>query len=88
MSIVGFVILALLNALGGLLRSKFNVGGFDVSDLQLAIENASGVYNIFAWVNEFIPVDFLLTLATLTTIFYGYKLILGLIRFILSIFKK
>lgn len=88
MSIVGFIILALLNVLSGRLKSTYGVGDFDVSDLQFAIENASGLYNIFAWVNEFIPINFLLSLATLTTIFYGYKLIVNLIKFILSIFKK
>ena len=88
MSILGFVILALLNVLSGLLKSKFNIGNFDVLNLQSAIENASGLYNIFAWVNEFVPVSFLLSLAVLTTVFYGYKLILNLIKFILSIFKK
>ena len=88
MSIVGFLLLSFLSFLSNHFKSQFGISDFDTSDLQNALEGCSGLYNIFAWVNEFVPVSFLLLLAGLTTVFYGYKLIISLVRFIFSIFKR
>lgn len=88
MNIVGFILLYFMNFLIEIAKSKYNVGEFDTSTFKNIVENASGLYNIFAWVNEFVPVSFLISLALLTTVFYGYKLIVGITKYIISIFKK
>lgn len=89
MDMLGIVLLWFANILTSIFNNDL-VGEdkkFSLEDVQSAIEAIEGVTNIFAWVDMFVPVDFLLTLALLTTIFYSYKFINTMVRYIISMFK-
>lgn len=95
MNILGFTYLALFNFfLNSLVKDYTNI--ISPSDLDFAgfgsfadkIEVMDTIYNIFAWVDIFIDVDFCLNLFLLTTLFYGLKISYSLAKHLLSLFRK
>lgn len=86
MSILGIIFLWFLNVLSSLFSRDLD--SFNLDQLNDYVEGASTLYNIFAWVDQFVPVDVLLFLAGMTTLFYAYKFVMVIIRFILPFFKK
>ena len=63
--------------------------GFD--NVVGMIENGNSawsyIYNIFAWLNVFIDMDFIFNLLFLTTLFYGLKFALSLSKHTVNLFK-
>ena len=87
MNILGTVLLWFFNVLLSGLKSSFGILGFDTEELTNLISAVSNLTNIFAWVNMFVPVDFLFILSGLTVTFYGYRFILGVVKSVISLFK-
>lgn len=87
MNIFGTVLLWFFNTLLSGLKSTFGIAGFDTEKIENLISAISNLTNIFAWVDVFVPVDFLFILSGLTAVFYGYRLILGIVRTVISLFK-
>lgn len=87
MNIFGTVLLWFFNVLLSGLKTTFGIAGFDTEKLENLISAVSNLTNIFAWVDIFVPVDFLLILSGLTAVFYGYRLVLGIVKTIISLFK-
>lgn len=83
MSIMGFLLLWFTNVLTFLLGKDYVDGEFVINTFDV-LQN---VYNIFSWLDIFLPVDFLFSLASLTTIYYGYRFVMGISRYIVSLFK-
>lgn len=88
MDMLGIVLIWLFNLLTSGLRNKFGAGEFNIESVTDIIKTISNVTNIFAWVDMFVPVNFLVTLSLLTTVFYSYKFIVNMVRFIISLFKR
>lgn len=88
MDMLGIVLMWFFNILTSKLRADNGAGEFDIKGVTDIIEKISNVTNIFAWVDMFVPVDFLVTLALLTTVFYSYKFIVTIVRYIISLFKR
>lgn len=95
MNILGFTYLALFNFfLNSLVKEYANV--YVPADLAFSgydsfadkIEVMDMIYNIFAWVDVFIDVDFCLNLFLLTTLFYGLKISYSLAKHVLNLFRK
>lgn len=78
----------LFNLLTTGLRGKYGAGDFNIESVTDIIETIQNVTNIFAWVDMFVPVNFLVTLSLLTTVFYSYKFIVNIVRYIISLFKR
>ena len=87
MDMLGIVLMWFFNVLTSVLKNKEGIGSFDLSSVQDIIKSVDNVVNIFAWVDMFVPVNFLITLALLTTVFYGYKFIISIVKYIISMFK-
>lgn len=88
MDMLGIVLMWLFNILTSKLRADNGAGEFDIKSITDIIETISNVTNIFAWVDMFVPVNFLVTLGLLTTVFYSYKFIVTIVRYIISLFKR
>lgn len=88
MDMLGIVLMWFFNILTSKLRADNGAGEFDIKSVTDIIETISNVTNIFAWVDMFVPVNFLVTLALLTTVFYSYKFIVTIVRYIISLFKR
>ncbi|MCM1328079.1 MAG: hypothetical protein NC253_01435 [Ruminococcus sp.] len=95
MNILGFTYLALFNFfLNSLVKEYGTVivpgdlvfSGFD--SFADKIQAVDMIYNIFAWVNIFIDVDFCLNLFLLTGMFYGLKISYSLAKRLISLFKR
>lgn len=84
MSVMGFFLLWLTNVLTSLLGKDYVSGEF-VVDTVSALKD---VYNIFAWLDVFLPMDFFLGIAALTGIYYAFRFILGIVNHVVSLFKK
>lgn len=84
MSIMGFFLLWFTNVLTTLLGKDYVTGEFVVD----TVEALESVYNIFAWLDVFLPMDFLFGIAGLTALFYGYKFVMGISKYIVSLFKS
>ncbi len=84
MSVMGFFLLWLTNVLTSLLGKDYVSGEF-VVDTVSAMES---VLNIFAWLDVFLPMDFLLGIAGLTGLYYAYRFVLGIANHVVSLFKK
>lgn len=84
MSVMGFFLLWLTNVLTSLLGKDYVSGEF-VVDTVSALQD---VYNIFAWLDVFLPMDFLLGIAVVTGLYYAYRFILGIVNHVVSLFKK
>ncbi len=84
MSVMGFFLLWLTNVLTSMLGKDYVSGEFVVD----AVEAMESVLNIFSWLDVFLPMDFLLGIAGLTTIYYGYRFVLGIVNHVVSLFKK
>ena len=87
MNIFGFFILWFANVLTSFLGKTFFSGDFSTDKIVSALEALDGIYNIFAWVDVFVPVDFLMPLALLTAVFYSYKFVNSIVRYLIAIFK-
>lgn len=89
MDMLGIILLWFANILTGIFNKDLVGEGktFSLDGINSALETIDGVTNIFAWIDIFIPVNFLLTLALLTTIFYSYKFINSMVRYIIAMFK-
>ncbi len=83
MSVMGFFLLWLTNILTSLLGKDYFSGEF-VIDFINAIDT---VYNIFAWLKVFLPMDFFFALVGLTALYYSYRFVLGIVRYVVSLFK-
>ncbi len=70
---------------------------YSASDLQ-SFDNIVGmidkgnsawnyIYNIFAWINVFIDMDFLFNLLFLTSLFYGLKFAMSITKHVMNLFK-
>lgn len=88
MDMLGIVLMWFFNILTSKLRADNGAGEFDIKSVTDLVETVSDVTNIFAWVDVFVPVNFLVTLALLTTVFYSYKFIVTIVRYIISLFKR
>ncbi len=89
MDMLGIVLLWFANILTSIFNKDL-VGEdktFSLDEINATLETIDGVTNVFAWIDIFVPVNFLLTLALLTTIFYSYKFINSMVRYIISMFK-
>ena len=51
------------------LKDTFGILNFDTTKLEKIINAVDNLTNIFAWVNMFVPVDFLFILYGLTAVF-------------------
>lgn len=90
MDMLGIVLLWFANILTSIFNNDL-VGAdkkFTLDDVNSAINTVKDITNIFAWIDVFVPVNFLLTLTLLTTIFYSYKFITSMVRYIISFFKS
>lgn len=87
MNIFGTVLLWFYNVLLSGLKNTFGILNFDTTKLENIINAVDNLTNIFAWVNMFVPVDFLFILSGLTAVFYGYRFILGVAKIVISFFK-
>ena len=83
MSITGYILLWLTNVLTDLLAKEHVNGEFAVNTVD-ALEST---YNIFAWLDVFLPMDFIMALAFATTAFYGYKFVLSIVNHVVDLFK-
>ena len=95
MNILGFTYLALFNFfLNSLVKEYANIlvpSGLDFSGYDSfadKIQTMDMIYNIFAWVDIFVDVDFCLNLFLLTGLFYGLKISYSLAKHVLSLFRK
>ena len=88
MDMLGIVLMWFFNILTSKLRADNGAGEFNIESITDIIETVNNVTNIFAWVDMFVPVNFLVTLALLTTVFYSYKFIVTMVRYIISLFKR
>lgn len=88
MDMLGIVLMWFFNILTSKLRADNGAGEFNIESITDIIETIDNVTNIFAWVDMFVPVNFLVTLALLTTVFYSYKFIITIVRYIISLFKR
>lgn len=88
MDMLGIVLMWFFNVLTSRFRNDYGAGDFSVDSIIEAVNSISNVYNIFAWINMFVPVSFLITLAMLTTVFYSYQFILSMVKYIISLFKR
>lgn len=88
MDMLGIVLMWFFNILTSKLRADNGAGEFNIESITDIIETVDNVTNIFAWVDMFVPVNFLVTLALLTTVFYSYKFIVTIVRYIISLFKR
>ena len=88
MDMLGIVLMWFFNILTSKLRADIGAGEFNVESITDIIKTVNNVTNIFAWVDMFVPVNFLVTLALLTTVFYSYKFIVTIVRYIISLFKR
>lgn len=89
MDMLGIVLLWFANILTSIFNKDL-VGEdktFSLDEVEATLETIEGVTNVFAWIDIFVPVNFLLTLALLTTIFYSYKFINSMVKYIISMFK-
>lgn len=84
MSITGYILLWLTNILTDLLAKEHVSGEFAVNTVE-ALETT---YNIFAWLDVFLPMDFIISLALATTVFYGYKFVLSIVNRCVELFKS
>jgi len=88
MDILGIVLMWLFNVLVSRLQHDLIGGdGFSLDNVTAAIETISNVTNIFAWIDVFVPVDFIITLALLTAVFYSYRFITSIVKYIIALFK-
>ncbi len=90
MSVLGTILLFIMNILVGKFQLEMGLDTFseeNISEFVYTVQNFSEIYNIFAWVDKFVSVNVLFALATFTTLYYSYKFILGLVKYIISIFK-
>lgn len=76
------------NILTSKLRADNGAGDFNIESITDIIKTINNITNIFAWVDMFVPVNFLVTLALLTTVFYSYKSIITMVKYIISLFKR
>lgn len=83
MNILGFFMLWFANVLTSFLGKDYFGGDFIID----TVEAIGTVYNIFAWLDVFIPVDFLMSLAFLTSLYYGYRFVNSIVKYILELFK-
>lgn len=88
MDMLGIVLMWFFNILTSKLRADNGAGEFNIESITDIIKTINNVTNIFAWVDMFVPVNFLVTLALLTTVFYSYKFIVTIVRYIISLFKR
>lgn len=88
MDMLGIVLMWFFNVLTSRLRNDYGAGSFNADSIIEAVNSISNVYNIFAWINMFVPVSFLITLAMLTTVFYSYQFIISMVKYIISLFKR
>ena len=61
--------------------------GYAVLDICDVLNVWDKIYNIFAWINVFIDVDFLFNLFFLTSLYYGLKFSIKLSKYVISLFK-
>lgn len=87
MNIFGTILLWFYNIMLSGLKDTFGILNFDTTKLEKIINAVDNLTNIFAWVNMFVPVDFLFILSGLTAVFYGYRFILGISKIVISLFK-
>lgn len=89
MDMLGIVLLWFANILTSIFNNDLVGEGnkFSLDGIKNTLETIEGITNIFAWIDIFVPVNFLLTLALMTTIFYSYKFINSMVRYIISMFK-
>ena len=52
------------------------------------IDIVNGVYNIFAWVDVFVDLDFLFNLFFLTSLYYGLVFSIKLAKLVISFFRR
>lgn len=83
MSIMGFFLLWLTNVLTFLLGEDYISGEFAVD----TVEALESVYNIFAWLDVFLPMDFLMAIALATGVYYGYRFVIGIAKHVVTLFK-
>lgn len=83
MNILGFVFLWFSNILTNFLVQDYVTEDFVIHSYEIMAD----VYNIFAWVNVFVPVNVLLVIFTSTTAYYGLKFVLNIVKYIISLFK-
>ena len=83
MSVMGFFLLWLTNILTSFLGKDYFNGEFAMEFIN-AIDT---VYNIFAWLDVFLPMDFFLALAGLTALYYSYRFVLGIVNHVVALFK-
>lgn len=88
MDMLGIVLMWFFNILTSKLRADNGAGEFNIDSVTDAINTVHNITNIFAWVDIFVPVNFLVTLALLTTVFYSYKFIVTMVKYIISLFKR
>ena len=88
MDMLGIVLMWFFNILTSKLRADNGAGEFNIESITDIIKTVKNVTNIFAWVDMFVPVNFLVTLALLTTVFYSYKFIITMVKYIISLFKR
>lgn len=63
------------------------IGELDfTSAFNMIASVASTLYNIFAWVNVFIDVDFLLFLFSVTMVYYTLKFFLSICKLVIEFF--
>lgn len=89
MDMLGIVLLWFANILTSIFNNDLVGEGktFSVDGIKSTIGAITELTNIFAWVDVFVPVDFLLVLALLTTTYYSYKFVNSLVRYIIQMFK-
>lgn len=88
MDMLGIVLMWFFNILTSRLKNDYGAGSFDIDTVTETISSIKNLVNIFAWVDMFVPVNFLVTLALLTTVFYSYKFIITMVKYIISLFKR
>lgn len=64
-----------------------NVEGLGLDLFVNGVDVCNEVYNIFAWIDIFIDVDFCLNLFLLTTMYYTLKFTMNLAKFVIKMFK-
>ncbi len=87
MNILGLFLLWFVNVLTTFLGRIFFNGEFSTEAIENSINSIGDIYNIFAWVDVFVPVDFLILLAALTAAFYGFKFVNALVKYVVALFK-
>lgn len=90
MSLFGLLYIFFFNTFLKMIAEAETTGDLDFVRYDMfinGIDVCNEVYNIFAWVDVFIDVDFLLNLFLLSSLYYALKFAIRVAKLIIGFFK-